>query len=28
MALAQPRRGEFGRKRLDTRGREIFEGIG
>jgi hypothetical protein len=28
VALAQARRGEFGRKRLDTPGREIFEGIG
>jgi hypothetical protein len=28
VAVAQRRRGEFGRKRLDTRGREIFEGIG
>jgi hypothetical protein len=28
VAVAQRRRGEFGRKRLDTRSREIFEGIG
>ena len=28
VALAHPRRGDFGRKRLDTRSRESFEGIG
>jgi hypothetical protein len=28
VAVAQRGRGEFGRKRLDTRSREIFEGIG